>query len=102
MLLKTNESCKPFTLRCSGYSYPACHACFCATQRLMGPALLNGCAGTCTKSLKFSCFFDTYDIPHGYPVRKSIEDSIHESVVLVIWTDKLLDSSWCQLEIIEA
>ncbi len=51
---------------------------------------------------QISCFFDLHDIPHGHKVKKSIEDSIHKSVVLAIWTDKLLDSAWCQFEIIEA
>jgi hypothetical protein len=47
-------------------------------------------------------FFDMHDIPHGHQVKQSIKDSIGHSAVLVIWTDKLLDSPWCQLEIIEA
>jgi hypothetical protein len=51
---------------------------------------------------QLSCFFDMHDIPHGHGVQKSIEAAIHESVVLTIWTDKLLDSPWCQFEIIEA
>jgi SLOG cluster2/TIR domain len=48
------------------------------------------------------CFFDLHDIPHGKAVKSSIEEAIAQSVVLVIWTDKLLDSPWCQFEIIEA
>nr|WP_271982782.1 TIR domain-containing protein [Granulosicoccus sp.] len=51
---------------------------------------------------QLSCFFDMHDIPHGHGVKKSIEESIQNSAVLVIWTDKLLDSPWCQFEIIQA
>jgi SLOG cluster2/TIR domain len=48
------------------------------------------------------CFFDRHDIPHGRSVRASIEAAIGKSVMLVVWTDRLLDSPWCQMEIIEA
>jgi hypothetical protein len=51
---------------------------------------------------QLSSFFDLHDVPHGHQVRKSIEESIRDSVLLVIWTDRLLDSPWCQMEIIEA
>lgn len=48
-----------------------------------------------------SCFFDMHDIPHGHGVKQSIEEAIATSAILAIWTDKLLDSPWCQFEIIE-
>lgn len=51
---------------------------------------------------QLSCFFDMHDIPHGHEVSKSIEDFLSRSVVLVVWTDRLLDSPWCQFEIIQA
>ena len=51
---------------------------------------------------QLSCFFDLHDIPHGQPVKRSIEDAIRESVVVAIWTDRFLDSPWCQFEVIEA
>ncbi|WP_395740589.1 TIR domain-containing protein [Prosthecobacter sp.] len=51
---------------------------------------------------QLSCFFDMHDIPHGHPVKGAIEKSIKNSVVLAIWTDRMLESPWCQFEIIEA
>jgi hypothetical protein len=51
---------------------------------------------------QMSCFFDTHDIPHGRGVREFIQTSIAESCMMVIWTDHLLDSRWCQYEILEA
>lgn len=54
------------------------------------------------ESSQLSCFFDMHDIPHGHRVKESIETSIDDAVVLVIWTDKLLVSPWCQMEVIEA
>ena len=47
-------------------------------------------------------FFDRNKIPHGAPVRETITDAIKKSVMLVVWTDALFDSPWCQFEIIEA
>lgn len=47
-------------------------------------------------------FFDRHDIPHGFPVREAITNSIAKSVMLVVWSDDLFDSPWCQFEIIEA
>lgn len=47
-------------------------------------------------------FFDIHDIPHGHGVRSVIKSSITVSSVLVIWTDRMLDSRWCQFEILEA
>ncbi len=54
------------------------------------------------ESSQLSCFFDMHDIPHGHRVKESIENSISDSVILVVWTDKLLVSPWCQMEVIEA
>jgi hypothetical protein len=51
---------------------------------------------------QLTCFFDTHDIPHGRAVRESIQTSISTSCLLVIWTDQLLESRWCQFEILEA
>lgn len=51
---------------------------------------------------QLTCFFDTHDIPHGKGVKKSILSSIQKSVILAVWTDHLLDSPWCQFEIIES
>lgn len=51
---------------------------------------------------QLNSFFDIHDIPHGEPVTQSIVDSIKDSFVFVVWTDRLLDSPWCQFEIIEA
>jgi SLOG cluster2/TIR domain len=51
---------------------------------------------------QLSCFFDTHDIPHGEGVRSFITSSISSSCLLVIWTDRLLESRWCQFEILEA
>jgi len=51
---------------------------------------------------QLSSFFDMHDVPHGHRVKESIEGSIRDSILLVIWTDRLLDSPWCQMEIIEA
>ena len=51
---------------------------------------------------QLTCFFDMHDIPHGREVRTSIQKSISASCLLVIWTDSLLESRWCQFEIIEA
>lgn len=50
---------------------------------------------------QLSCFFDLHDIPHGHGVKQSIQKAISESVVLAVWTDKLLESPWCQFELIE-
>ena len=51
---------------------------------------------------QLSCFFDLHDIPHGHAVRPSIEKAIGQSVMLAVWTDSMLDSPWCQFELIEA
>src|SRR5262249_18503609 len=51
---------------------------------------------------QLKCFFDLYDIPHGRPVKEFIRESISKSCVLVIWTDQLLESRWCQFEVLEA
>ena len=51
---------------------------------------------------QMSCFFDTHDIPHGRGVKEFIEASIAECCMMVVWTDHLLDSRWCQYEILEA
>jgi TIR domain len=51
---------------------------------------------------QLACFFDRHDIPHGHSVQVSIEDAIEGSMMVAVWTDKLLESPWCQLEIIEA
>lgn len=51
---------------------------------------------------QLSCFFDSHDIPHGMSVRASIQRSIAESCLLVVWTDKFLESRWCQAEVAEA
>ncbi|HWB01728.1 MAG TPA: TIR domain-containing protein [Verrucomicrobiales bacterium] len=51
---------------------------------------------------QLSCFFDFHDIPHGAAVKRSVKAAINRSVMLVVWTEKLLDSPWCQLELIEA
>jgi hypothetical protein len=51
---------------------------------------------------QLTCFFDMHDIPHGREVRKFIQSSISASCLLVIWTDSLLESRWCQFEILEA
>lgn len=50
---------------------------------------------------QLSCFFDLHDIPHGDQVKEAIQDAIKGSIVLAIWTDELLDSPWCQFELIE-
>lgn len=47
-------------------------------------------------------FFDRHRIPLGAPVWETIRAEISGSVVLAIWTDSLLESSWCVSEIIEA
>lgn len=49
---------------------------------------------------QLSCFFDLHDIPHGHPVKCTIESAISNSVILAVWTDRLLDSPWCQFELI--
>lgn len=51
---------------------------------------------------QLTCFFDMHDIPHGQGVKQTILNSIEKSVVLAVWTDNLLDSPWCQFEIIES
>ena len=51
---------------------------------------------------QLTCFFDANDIPHGEGVRQTIEASIARSCLLVVWTDRLLESRWCQYEIMEA
>ncbi len=48
------------------------------------------------------CFFDLYDLPHGQTVKDFIQTSISVSCLLVVWTDSLLESRWCQFEILEA
>ena len=51
---------------------------------------------------QLTCFFDANDIPHGDGVRRTIEAAIARSCLLVVWTDRLLESRWCQYEIMEA
>jgi hypothetical protein len=51
---------------------------------------------------QLNAFFDIHDIPHGSGVRNAIKSAISESCLLVIWTDRLLESRWCQFEILEA
>jgi TIR domain len=54
------------------------------------------------ENTQLTCFFDTHDIPHGHAVRQFIQASLAESCLLVLWTDRLLESRWCQFEILEA
>jgi SLOG cluster2/TIR domain len=51
---------------------------------------------------QLTCFFDTHNVPHGSGVRDFIRSSIGRSCLLVVWTDRLLESRWCQFEILEA
>lgn len=44
------------------------------------------------ENTQLACFFDRHDIPHGHPVQGSVEDAIEGSMILTIWTDKLLES----------
>jgi hypothetical protein len=67
-----------------------------------GSALARSLRRYLYEKTQLTCFFDTHDIPHGHGVRDSIKSSIAASCVLVIWTDRLLESRWCQFEILEA
>lgn len=51
---------------------------------------------------QLSSFLDVHDLPDGREVKNSIRTVIKESIVVVVWTDRLLRSPWCQYEIIEA
>ncbi|MHC2282159.1 hypothetical protein ACVME8_008802 [Bradyrhizobium diazoefficiens] len=67
-----------------------------------GDALARSLRRYVYEQTQLTCFFDTHDIPHGHGVRDSIKSSIAASCVLVLWTDRLLESRWCQFEILEA
>jgi hypothetical protein len=67
-----------------------------------GDGLARGLRQYIYEQTQLICFFDTHDIPHGRGVRDFIRTSITDSCLLVVWTDRLLDSRWCQYEILEA
>jgi hypothetical protein len=67
-----------------------------------GDALARNLRRYMHEQTQLTCFFDTHDIPHGHGVRDSIRSSIAACCMLVLWTDRLLESRWCQFEILEA
>jgi hypothetical protein len=73
-----------------------CHA------KADGEKIAQNVRGYLEKWTQLRSFFDRHDIPLGEDVTKSIQDAIRQSLLFVVWTDGLLDSPWCQYEIIEA
>lgn len=67
-----------------------------------GAALARHVRDYIHRHTQFSTFFDLNDIPHGELVSETITKTIADSAMLVIHTDALLRSRWCQLEIITA
>jgi hypothetical protein len=78
---------------------PRVFFCHCKAD---GDSLARKLRGYLYEHTQLSGFFDMHDIPHGQGVHETIRSAIAESCLLVVWTDNLLQSRWCQFEILEA